>query len=75
MRCGIVDSAGCFALVESGALSTFAAQDQRVGNRATVRALIVIGLAPLSEHRPGHTATTVVDGLLAGTTYHGLCCR
>ena len=73
--CGIADSAGSPVEVESEALSAFAAQNLRVWNRATVRTLIVIGLAPLFLHRPGHTTTTMVDWLLAGTTYHSICCR
>ena len=44
----------------------------RVRNIVAVRALMVIGMAPLFLHHPGHTATTLVDLLLAGTTYHGL---
>ena len=75
MRCGIADSLGCPVVFESGALSAFAAQDLRVRDRAAVRALMVIGLAALFKHRPGHTATSLVDCLLTGTKYHGLCCR
>ena len=48
-------------MVVSEALSTFAAQILNVRYRAAVRALIAIGLAPLLLHRPGHTATTLVD--------------
>ena len=48
-------------MVESEALTAFAAQDLRVRERAVVWELIVIGLAPLYLHRPGHTATTMVD--------------
>ena len=61
-------------MVVSEALSAFAALDLGVRNRAVVMALIVIGLARLFLHRPGHTATTLVDRLLAGTTYLGLRC-
>ena len=48
-------------MVESEALSSFAAQYLRVRDITAVMALIVICLAPLSLHRPGHTATTLVD--------------
>ena len=48
-------------MVESEALSAFAAQDQRVRDRVVVRALIVIGLAPLLLHHPGHVATALVE--------------
>ena len=61
MGCGIADYAGCSVVVESEALSAFAAPDQRVRDRAAVRALIMIGLTPLFLHRPGHSATTLVD--------------
>ena len=49
MRCDIADSVGCPVVV--GSEAAFAA----------VMALIVIGLAPLSLHCPGHAATTLVD--------------
>ena len=61
MRRGIPDSAGCAVVVESKALSAFAAHDVRVRDRAAVRALIVIGLASLFLHLPGHIAKTLVD--------------
>ena len=61
MRCGVADSSGCPVVVVSEALSAFAAQDPRVMDRAAVRSLIVIGLAPLFLHCPGHTATALVD--------------
>ena len=61
MRCGIADSVNCPAVVESEALSAFAALDLKVMDRASVLALIVIRLAPLFLNRPGHTATTLVD--------------
>ena len=54
----ISDSAGFPVVVESEALSAYAAHDLRFGDRADVTALIVIGLAPLFLHRPGHTAAT-----------------
>ena len=44
---GFADSAGCPVVAESEALSAFAAQDLRFRDMAIVRALIVIGLAPL----------------------------
>ena len=44
---GVVDSPGHPIVVESEALSALAAQDLRVRDRAAVRALIVVGLAPL----------------------------
>ena len=47
MRCGIADSAGDPAVVESEDLSAFAVQDLTVRERAAVKVLIVIGLAPL----------------------------
>ena len=54
-------TAGRAAVAESEAISTFAAQDLRVRGRAAVRALIDVGLTPLFEHRPGHTAAALVD--------------
>ena len=60
MHCGVADSAGC-PVVESEALSAFAALDLRVSDRAAVRALIVIGLALLFLHFSGHAATMLVD--------------
>ena len=50
-------------------------QDLSVRDRVAVKALMVVGLAQLDLHRPGHTAAPFVDRLLAGTTYYGLCCR
>ena len=47
MPCGIADSAGCPVLIDSEDISAFAAQDLKVRDRAEVRALIVISLAPL----------------------------
>ena len=61
MRCGVADSAGWPVVVDLEALYAFAARDQRVRNRPAARALIVNGLATLLLHRPGHTATTLVD--------------
>ena len=61
MRCGIADSVCGPVVVESEALSAFAAQDLRVRDRAAIRALMVTGLAPLFQHCPGHTATTLVS--------------
>ena len=62
IRCDVTNSAGCSVVDEPEALSAFAAQDLRVRDRAAVRTLVVIGLAPLSLHRPGHTATTLTSG-------------
>ena len=45
--CGVASSVGCPVVVELEALSTSVAQDLRVGDRVTVRALMVIGLASL----------------------------
>ena len=61
MRCGVTDSAGCPVMADSEALSAFAAQDLRAMDRAVIMALIVNGVSPLCLHRPGHTATTLVD--------------
>ena len=61
MCCGNADSACCPAVDESEDLSAFAAQDLRVRDRATGRALMIIGLVPLILHCPGNTATTFVD--------------
>ena len=48
LRCGVADSADCNAVVESETISAFTAQDLNVRDRVEVRALIVIGLVPLS---------------------------
>ena len=61
MHCSIADSTHCPVVVESKDLSAFAAHDLRVRDRAAVKALIVIGSAPLLKHCPGHSATAMVD--------------
>ena len=68
MRCGVVDSAACTIAVESESLSAFAVQDLSGRDRSADRALMVIGLAPLSMHRPGHTSTAY--GGLTSDRYH-----
>ena len=57
MRYGVADSTGIPVVVKSETFSEFAAQNLSVMDRAAVRALMVIVLAPLFLHCPGHIAT------------------
>ena len=61
MRCGVANSPGCPVVVVSEALSTFAALDLRRWDSATARVLIVIGLLPMFQQRPGHAASALVE--------------